>query len=242
MVAEVRKLLPQEEIVYLADHAHFPYGPRSWEVICQLAVEATECLLAKGAKLVVVACNTATSAAIAHLRQRYPQVPFVGMVPPVKPAAAITRNGRIAILATEGTVHSQALADLVAQFAQGRQVYSDVAPELVEAVERGDLGSSRVQGMLRRRLAPLLARGIDTLALGCSHYSFLRPLMMAVAGPQVAVLDAAAPVAQQVARVVAQRGLASQGPQTGSVSYVSTGDGRRLSRTLARLRRQGFNL
>lgn len=242
VVAEVRKLLPHEEIVYLADSAHFPYGPRHREEICQLATEATTFLLDQGAKVVVVACNTATSTAIAQLRQLNPEIPFVGMVPPVKPAAAATRNGRIAVLATEGTVHSQALADLIAQFAQGKQVYTDIAPELVDAVERGDLKSPRVRSTVQRRLEPLLAQGIDTLALGCSHYSFLLPLMVEVTGPEVAVIDASAPVARQVARILAERGLANQDHREGSVTYVTSGDEEAFLRTMARLREQGYDL
>ncbi len=232
VLAEIRRLLPSEDLVYFADSAHFPYGDRPEAEVRALAEAATERLLERGAKLVVIACNTATSAAAEHLRARYP-VPFVAMEPAVKPAAAHTRTGRIAVLATAGTVEGARLATLVERYANGASVIALAGAGLAEAVERGDLEPTEA---LRATLAPVLREPVDALALGCTHYFFLKPAIQRIVGPGVEVIDTAEPVARRVREVLEERGLFAPSDRIGRVTYLTSGDPEAFARLRERLR------
>lgn len=224
VVAEIVARLPNERMIYYADSGNCPYGPRPVEEIRLLASQATEFLLAHHAKLIVIACNTATSAAVAYLRSRY-SVPFVAMVPAVKPAAERSHGRRIGVLATQATLHTQTYYELVERFAHDVTLCEVAGPELVELVERGELDGPRAESILRRVINPMLAQGIDTLVLGCTHYPFLRPAIERVVGPDVEVIDTGAPVARQVARILDQHNLAASQPFTGPrLHFYTTGD------------------
>src|SRR5262249_10795200 len=153
------------------------------------AAAVTRSLIDEGAKAIVVACNTASSLALADLRARF-TVPFIGIVPAIKPAAARTRTGIVGVLATEATFSTQVFADLVEQFAGGVTLINQVCPDLVAAVEAGDVAAPWLAESVREHLAPMVAAGIDTLVLGCTHYSFLHHHIEEAAGPETAVIDA----------------------------------------------------
>lgn len=234
VVSEIRKLLPHEDILYYADTAYFPYGPRPAAEIQRRATEVTKFLLDQGAKVIVVACNTASSSALADLRASF-AVPFVGMVPAVKPASAQTRSGKVGVIATEATVQGQVFADLVAQFAQGVTVFTQACPHLVEMVERGEVDSPQLYSLLHGYLDPMVKAGIDVLVLGCTHYPFLRPAIERVLGDGIAVIDAGAAVAQQVERVLARGGDHSPRLGEGRVSCFTSGDTKRFLAIARRL-------
>jgi glutamate racemase len=231
VLAEIQRLLPAENLVYFADSAHFPYGNRPEAELRALSEAVVERLLDRDAKLIVVACNTATSAAIEHLRARF-AVPFVAMEPAVKPAAARTRTGRIAVLATEGTLEGRRLADLVRRYANGAKVLTLSGRGLAEAVERGDLAP---EALLREALAPIEGEDVDALALGCTHYFFLRPAIERIVGPRVQVIDTAEPVARRVRQVLDELGLAAPAGREGRTIYLTSGDADAFARVRERL-------
>jgi len=201
----IARQLPSERLIYLADTAHFPYGGRDAADLEAISLAIVDALRALGCKLVVVACNTASVAALPALRCAYPGLPFVGVVPVVKLLAERTRSGVIPLLSTPSTAGSPYLADLAARFAPGLRFMSIGCPGLADAVEAGDTGSAATLAMLRRYLAPVLDAGADVLGLGCTHYPFLRSQIDALLGPAVAVYDSAEPVARRVAALLQER-------------------------------------
>ena len=208
---EITRLLPHESTLYVADQARVPYGSRSMAEVRDFAVEITRFLLARQAKLIVIACNTISAAALHYLRQEFPATPFVGMEPAVKPAAQQTQSGVVGILATQVTFQGQLFADLVQKYANGVQVYPQVCQGWVEAVESGALDTPETEALVRRHITPPLAAGADQLVLGCTHYPFLRPVIQRVAGAGVAIIDPAPAVARQTARLLAAQNLAAAG-------------------------------
>ncbi|HZQ37130.1 MAG TPA: glutamate racemase [Dehalococcoidia bacterium] len=230
----LQSLLPHESLLYFADQANFPYGPRPGGEVEALALDAGRRLVARGVKLVVVACNTASSAALPLLRERL-GVPVVGIEPAVKPACAVTRTGRVGVLATAGTVQGTALAALVDRVAAGVEVIRAPAPGLVDLVERGELDSAEARARVAAALRPLRDAGVDVVALGCTHFAFLKPLVQDCLGPGALVLEPAAAVARQAARVLRDRGLDGSGGEPGTIRYCSSGDRAALLRQVERL-------
>ena len=211
VLREIRARLPSESLLYVADNAHVPYGEKSAEYIRERCERIGDFLLEQGAKALVLACNTATAAAAAELRERYPQVPLVAMEPAVKPAAAATRNGRVGVLATTGTLKSARFAALLDRFASDVQVFTQPCPGLVERIEAGDLYGPQTRALLERLLAPILEQGCDTLILGCTHYPFVKPLLAELIPAEMAVIDTGAAVARQLERVLSARALLASG-------------------------------
>lgn len=212
VLAEISRLLPNESLLYVADCGHIPYGEKSPDFIRQRCRQVAEFFQQQGAKAMVLACNTATVAAVADLRERYPHWPLVGMEPAVKPAAAATRSGVVGVLATTGTLQSAKFAALLDRFASDVHVITQPCPGLVELIETGDLGSIALRRMLRGYVDPLLAAGCDTLILGCTHYPFLKPLLADMVPAAVAIIDTGAAVARQLQRLLGERGLLAIGP------------------------------
>jgi glutamate racemase len=217
--------MPQQPVVYLADQGHVPYGQRSMSEVRAFSEEITRFLCSQGARLVVVACNAASAAALHHLRRVFPEVPFVGMEPAVKPAAEQTRTGVVGVLATPATFQGELYASVVERFAQGVRLLQDTCPGLVKQIEAGQLDSPSTRAILERALIPMLAEKIDTIVLGCTHYPFVIPLIQEIAGPGVRVIDPAPAVARQAARLLQAAGLQS-GPQDapGWVRYYTSAD------------------
>lgn len=201
----VRALLPREDTVYIADSAHCPYGNKSPEEVRALAQAHTRTLLEKGCKMVVVACNTATAAAIDALRAGWPDVPFVGMEPAVKPAALRSTSGVVGVLATQGTFNGRLYRETCARCAKKTVVLMCVADEFVTLVERGETSGPRAEAVVRAKVEPLLAAGADHLVLGCTHFPHLKPLIEQVAAGRAAVIEPSAAVARQAKRLLAER-------------------------------------
>ena len=226
---ELVKVLPRERFIYYSDNAHCPYGEKTALYIQERARFITDFLLGKGADIIVVACNTATAAAISMLREEYPSVPFVGMEPAVKPAALGTRTGVIGVLATAGTLKGSKYLNTRGRFEDNVRIAEHVGQGFVELVEAGILDGPEAEATVRASLQPLLDEGADVVVLGCTHYPFLRPVIERIAGPGVQVIDPAPAVARQAQRLLEERGVPmGEGPF--SVELHSSGDPAALSR------------
>ncbi len=223
VLRHVQSLLPREKILYLADQAHVPYGQRSPDEVRRLSESISRFLLDQGAKIVVVACNAASAAALDYLRAVYPSLPIVGMEPAVKPAAAGSRKGIIGILATPGTFDSQRYARLMTRYARDVQVLEDPCLGLVEQIETGRFEGDETRHILEHALAPMIEAGIDTVVLGCTHYPLVTDLIRQIVGPGVAIVDPAPAVARQVRRVIEEKNLSNRGEAPGSLRLFSTG-------------------
>ncbi|MDD2060701.1 glutamate racemase [Pseudomonas sp. GD03860] len=221
VLAEIQRLLPNESLLYVADCGHIPYGEKSPEFIRERCRRVAEFFRAQGAKAMVLACNTATVAAVADLREQYPQWPLVGMEPAVKPAAAATRSGVVGVLATTGTLQSAKFAALLDRFANDVRVVTQPCPGLVECIEAGDLSSPALRELLQGYLRPLLDAGCDTLILGCTHYPFLKPLLAQMVPASIAIIDTGAAVARQLQRLLGERQLLSTGPARDTQFWTS---------------------
>lgn len=232
----IRAALPGLDLVYLADHAWCPYGDRDPATIRVRAVGLAGELVRRGCRAVVVACNTASSLALADVRAAVPGTPVVGVVPAVKPAAAASRSGRIAVLATPATATGGYLARLVADHAAGVAVDIVPAPGLVAFVERGETGGPAVEAALRPLLAPSLAAGADAVVLGCTHYPFLRPVIERVCGPGVAVVDSGDAIALRLRAVLASTPGGRPDPAfEGRLDLMTTGDPASVGPTATKL-------
>jgi glutamate racemase len=228
----LRRELPAESILYLADQGHVPYGPRPLQEVRSFAEGITRCLLARGAKLIVVACNAASAAALHTLRIQFPEIAFVGMEPAVKPAAETTRSGRVGVLATPATFQGLLYASVVERFAQGVVLYPDPCPGLVAQIEAGELDAPRTQAILEKALLPMLAQGIDTVVLGCTHYPFVIPLIQSIVGPTIRVIDPAPAVARQARRMLELHNLLHPVSATGEMTFFTTGPAAQLQALL----------
>lgn len=219
----LRQQFPAQPALYLADQGHVPYGPRPLLEVRGFAEQITRFLLAQGARLIVVACNAASAAALVHLRQTFPDIPFVGMEPAIKPAAEQTHSGVVGVLATPATFQGALYASVVERFAHGVDLLQDTCPGLVQQIEAGDLTGPTTCAILEKALRPMLEKGIDKVVLGCTHYPFVIPLIEAIAGPGVQVIDPAPAVARQVGRVLQARDWLVQGNQPTPYRYFTSG-------------------
>lgn len=235
VLIHLQRQLPAEHVLYFADQSHIPYGPRSAEVIQAYTAGITRFLLRQGAKLIVVACNTATAAALDALRSAFPDVPFVGMEPAVKPAALTTRSGKVGVLATPSTFNSNRYASLMARYASGIQVYEDPCSGLVQLIEAGALDAPETRALLERVVSPMLDAGVDTLVLGCTHYPFIRPLLERIIGEDIAVIDPAPAVARHTRFVLQQHRLIAPDGQEGALRCLTSGDPRQMEAFAARV-------
>ncbi|WP_439886258.1 glutamate racemase [Pseudomonas sp. MBLB4123] len=231
VLGEIRALLPAESLLYVADSGHVPYGEKSAEFISERCHTLAGFLLAQGAKALVLACNTATVAGVAELRERYPHLPIIGMEPAVKPAAAATRSGVVGVLATTGTLKSAKFAALLDRFAGDVRVITQPCPGLVERIEAGELDGAATRELLQGYVAPLLAEGCDTLILGCTHYPFIKPLLRALVPESVSLIDTGAAVARQLKRRLGEQRLLAEGPAQ-AARFWSSGDPGRMQAVL----------
>ncbi len=222
VLREIRRTLPGEHVLYVADSAHAPYGDRDAAFIDRRVGAIADFLVARGAKAIVVACNTATGIAVDNLRQRL-SLPVVAIEPAVKPAALRTYTGRIGVLATSRTLDSDRFKGLVTTHASGVDVLEQACPELVERVEAGDFDGPETRRLVTAYVAPLREAGVDVLVLGCTHFPFLAPVIREVAGPGVTIIDPAAAVARELARRLDQAGLSAAQAQ-GDETFLTTGN------------------
>ena len=221
---ELSRLLPAESTVYVADSAWCPYGPRPVQDIVARTRQITRFLLSQQCKLIVVACNTASAAALRLLRQEF-NVPFVGLEPAIKPAAQATQTGHVGVLATTGTLQGQLFRQTSRRFAHGINLHVQVGEGLVEQIETGNLQSPQIEQLLRTYLNPMLAAGTDQIVLGCTHYPLVMPLINRVVNGQARVLDPALPVARQTQRVLHQRNLLCVDTVNPKHRFFTTGSG-----------------
>ncbi|MGI6374738.1 MAG: glutamate racemase [Anaerolineae bacterium] len=235
VVQALWRQLPAEDILYVADTANCPYGPRSIDEIQQLSLGIVRYLLSQGAKAIVVACNTASAAALQLLRDTWPGLPVIGMVPAVKPAAAWSKSRVVGVLATPMTLNGALFSDVVRDYAHGVQVISVVCPGLVELVESGDTRSETALEALRPCLAPMLAGGADALVLGCTHYPFLRAAIDQVSGERLRIFEPSEAVARQTGRVLAAQGLLAADASIGRTRIRSSGCAAALQASAGRL-------
>jgi glutamate racemase len=216
----------------VADQAHVPYGTRSLEEVRNFSTGITRFLLDQGAKLIVVACNTASVAALQSLREEFPGTPFVGMEPAVKPAAEQTHSHIVGVLATSATFQGAMYASVVERFAQGVTILQDHCPGLVAEIERGNLSGVETERILRQALEPMLQKGVDTVVMGCTHYPFVIPLIQKITGPDVKVIDPAPAIARQVQRLLEFYNLVTADQGGKPIRYLTSGDPIHFAQTL----------
>ena len=231
----IRAEMPQESVIYFGDQVHIPYGSRPMEQIRNFSEAITRFLLGHDAKIIVVACNTASAAALKHLREKFPEVSFVGMEPAVKPAAEQTLTGKVGVLATPATFQGALYASVVERFANGVELSQNTCPGLVQQIEEGNLEGEETRRILDDALLPMLEKNIDTVVLGCTHYPFVIPLIQKIVGDRVRVIDPAPSVAKQVRRVLDATGLESHSDAEGRVRFYTSGDPVELRTLLPRL-------
>ncbi|HEU0220352.1 MAG TPA: glutamate racemase [Gallionella sp.] len=241
VLREIRRELPGEDLLYVADSGHAPYGDKPGQLIEARSIAIIEFLVSQRAKAIVVACNTATATAIDTLRTRF-ALPIVAMEPAVKPAAASTRSGVIGVLATGRTLASENFERLFARFGADVDILVQACPGLVDQVEAGDLSGDSTRALLERYVLPLLERQADTLVLGCTHYPFLAPLIREIAGPSVAIIDPSAAIARELRRRLADAGLLSQGPHTGTERFWSSAAPNKAQPVISQLWRAGIEV
>lgn len=234
ILRHIRELMPAEHLLYVADTAHMPYGPKSRAHIEGRSLAIAAFLTGHGAKALVVACNTATAAAIHTLRARY-ALPVIGVEPAVKPACTHSHSGVVGVLATSGTLVSDKFRSLLERFGSGKQVIIQPCPGLVEQVEQGDLSGPATRALVERYVAPLLARGADSLVLGCTHYPFLLPLIQDIAGPETHIYETGAAVARELRRRLHLDHLLNPAPTPGTEQFWTSGDTAQVGTIVQRL-------
>ena len=232
---EIHKVLPEQSYIYYSDNAHCPYGEKSREYIIDRAREITRFMLEKGCEIIVVACNTATAAAISTLRAEFP-VKFIGMEPAIKPAAQTTQTGVVGVLATAGTLKASKYLDTREKWAQNVKIAEHIGQGFVELVESGNISGPSAENTVRESLMPLLEAGADTIVLGCTHYPFLISTIEKVAHesfPQrnINVIDPAPAVARHLLEVMQEDGISETSPSGHRIELHSSGDPANLQRT-----------
>jgi glutamate racemase len=233
VLREIRALLPSEDLVYLADSEWCPYGPRPLAEVRERTLGLGRRLEAMGAKVLVVACNTASGAALEALREAL-GLPVVGLEPALKPAARDTRSGAVGVLATAGTLASERFARLVREHANGARVVPQAGTGLVELVEDGVFDGPEVRAALEPLVAPFRDGSVDTVVLGCTHYPFLREAIAGVLGPEVRLVESGPAIARQTRRVLEERDLLARGKE-GRVRILTTGNPAEVEPVVARL-------
>lgn len=232
ILREIRTLLPDEDLHYFADQAHVPYGARSLEEVRGFSEGITSFLLRQGAKLIVVACNTASAASLYYLRNLFPDQLFVGMEPAVKPAVDSTLNGVVGVLATPATFQGELFASVVERFAEGVTVLPQTIPDLVKQIEAGEIDTPETRKILSLAIRPLMDAGADTLVLGCTHYPFIIPILQELAGDGVKVINPSPAIARQTQRLLAGNNLLSSKNKSGEVVCYTSADPQSLTTML----------
>src|SRR4051812_29991176 len=224
VLRELVRLRPDADVIYVADSAHVPYGTKPPAFIRERSLAIARFLLeSQHVRGIVVACNTATTHAVAAMRRAFPAVPIVGMEPALKPAAAATRSGVVGVLATPATLDGERFAELAQRYTDGIELLTQPSPGLVECVEAGDVNGPEAERLIRLYTAPLLSRGADTVVLGCTHYPFLRDAIQRLVGPEVTLIDTGSAVARQTVRVLGDE--TDDGTNgAGRITYYSSGD------------------
>ncbi len=222
VLRELRKILPKEDFIYYGDSKNAPYGMKTKEEVRQLTIEAAEYLFAQGAKALVVACNTATSAAVRNLREMYPDVPLVGIEPAVKPAATLKPNCRVLVMATPMTIREEKFQTLMAKYEDMAEIIPLPCPGLMDFVERGDLASEDFRRYLEELLFVHRIHPVDSVVLGCTHYPFAKEMIREVLGPDVMVFDGGEGTAREMKRRLAEANLLNDREEDGTVDFQNS--------------------
>jgi glutamate racemase len=229
----IRAALPAENLIYVADSGHAPYGDKSESHIIERTLTVSNWLAVSGVKAITVACNTATVVAIRHLREQT-HIPVVAIEPAIKPAANTTRSGVVGVLATTQTLQSESVARLCLEHGEGKRILLQACPGWVEAVEQADLHSPQTEALLRQFVVPLMDQGVDTLVLGCTHYPFLRDTLQRIVGDDVVLIDPAVAVATELTRRLGNdRRMDEQ--HIGTTRFFTTGDVSHVQQVVAHL-------
>lgn len=216
---QITKILPNESTIYLADSLNSPYGEKSKEEIINLSIKNTELLLELGCKVIVVACNTATTNAISVLREKY-EVPFIGIEPATKPAALRTKSGKIGVLATKGTLKSELFLSTSNQFRDGLEIIETEGEHIVRLIEKGQLEETKP--LLEKYLLPMIREGVDNIVLGCTHYPFLIPIIKQIISDKITIIDSGEAVAKQTKKVLEDENLLNiDGNETSHIFYTN---------------------
>lgn len=238
VLRELVRLLPQENFVFYGDSAHAPYGSKSTEEIYHLTAAAVKKLLSYNVKAVVLACNTASSAAGARLRETYPQLPIVAIEPALKPAVISCPGGRVVVLATETTLREKKFAALLENWQDKAEIIKLPLPGLPEFVEHGDLNSPALREFLQEHFAPVLDKPVDAAVLGCTHYPFVRKVIQELLGEQVKIFDGAAGTARQLRRRLYKNNLFTDAERQGTITWLNSSEDTHM----LELSRQLFNM
>lgn len=220
----IREQMPEESIIYFGDQGHVPYGPRPLQQVRDFSEGITRFLLEMGAKLIIVACNAASAAALNYLRQKFSDISFVGMEPAVKPAVEQTETGVVGVLATPATFQGALYSSVVERFGSGVKLLQSTCPGLVQQIELGDLDGPVTQSILESALHPMLEQNIDTIVLGCTHYPFVIPAIKKIVGNNVRVIDPAPAVARQAERLLEGDGIKFPAGGYGEIQFYTSGD------------------
>ncbi|MEL4308961.1 glutamate racemase [Joostella sp. CR20] len=217
---EIHALLPSENTIYLADSKYAPYGEKTQKEILELSIKNTEYLLSRNCKIIVVACNTATTNAIDYLRENY-NIPFIGIEPAIKPAALNSKTGVVGVLATRGTLASSLFSKTTALYAKDRLVLEQFGDGLVPLIEAGEIESDEMEVLLTKYLQPMIDKNIDYLVLGCTHYPYLIPQLKKILPPSVTIIDSGVAVAKQTKNVLAAHQLLNTSNTTGTLEFYT---------------------
>lgn len=247
VVNSIRNILPNESIIYFADQANVPYGSRPLTEIQSISEKITRYLLNEGVKLIVVACNTASAAALYNLRRKFYDIPFVGMEPAIKPAAEKSLAGKVGVLATPATFQGSLYSTLVERFSKDVTIFEDSCPGLVNQIENGDLKTSKTLAILSSALQPMINEGIDLVVLGCTHYPFVIPEIQKIIGDDIEVIDPSPAVARQTRRLLEQHDLLHPAPEASiatneNIRLITSGNSTNFSKTLFKLSYGNFSV
>lgn len=231
----IHQRLPNESLLYVADTKYVPYGEKDTDFIIGRSIKITEYFIANSVKVMVMACNTATAAASAILRERYPHLPIIAMEPAIKPASQATKTGKVGVLATSGTLKSAKFAALLERFSNDIMVFPQPCPGLVECIETGDLTGDKTKQLLVQYLQPLLEVGCDTIILGCTHYPFLRPLLVELVPESINIIDTGEAVARHLLSTLIKLGKQVDEYNQPMIDLRTTGDLMVFNKTLSHL-------
>ena len=234
VLRDIRKELSNEDLLYVADSSHAPYGDKESEYIEARSIAISQFLVDQPVKAIVVACNTATGAAVAKLRTRF-SVPIIAMEPAVKPAVEKTKTGVVGVLATRRTVSSENFINLLTRFGANADIVVQPCPGLVEQVEAGDLLGEKTRTLLEPFVLPLLERGVDTIVLGCTHYPFLAPLIRAMVGIDVDIIDPGEAIARELRRRLENIGRLSRRDRLGTEQFWTSGSPKSAKKLISQL-------
>lgn len=232
ILSEIKEILPNENYIYVADQAYIPYGNKTKKQLVKRCEKIVQFLLNKGVKIIVIACNTATVKTIDSLREKY-SVPIIGVAPVIKKLSEVSLTRKAAVFATPGTTKSVYLRNLIKQFGQDMTIYKEGETGLEHIIEKGDLTSPHLEMLLKKHLLPLRKRGVDTIALGCTHYPFLKEKIQSIVG-NMQVIDSGGAVARQTKRILDKENLLSD-EKRGKDWYYTTGDAENFNSVVKKL-------